>query len=187
MTDIKNPEENPQSRGMLNFEGPIYVGQFFQSLESRVVGIEQWRYSSGIETLQVEMKGINKELILGVKGQEHPLKMYMAEGVPVTLATDDEGTFHTSLTSEYVRAVKEHGLAYEELKKIARAGLEYSFLEGASIYSENGQIVKEAQDAIDKTISIAWSNAKAKSIMQVLLEQDFNTFEAKIIAKYKVK
>jgi adenosine deaminase len=48
--------------------------------------------------------------------------------VPVALATDDEGVSRTSLTEQYVLAVRAHGLGYRALKRIANDSLRYAFL-----------------------------------------------------------
>jgi adenosine deaminase len=71
----------------------------------------------------------SNDLILGVRGKEHPLRAYLDAGVPVALATDDEGVARSEMTQEYVRAVREQGLGYAALKRIARAGLEHAFLD----------------------------------------------------------
>ncbi len=54
--------------------------------------------------------------------------------MPQTLSADDEGVFRIDLTHEYVRAVTEQKLGYADLKQIARNGLEYSFVPGASLW-----------------------------------------------------
>ena len=51
---------------------------------------------------------------------------------PATLATDDEGILQINITDEFVRAVTHQHLGYPELKQMARASAEYSFLPGAS-------------------------------------------------------
>src|SRR4029077_17088677 len=48
--------------------------------------------------------------ILGVEGPNHPLPVYMKYGVPVALATDDEGVSRSDITHEYLRAVETYGL-----------------------------------------------------------------------------
>jgi aminodeoxyfutalosine deaminase len=52
---------------------------------------------------------------------EHPLPALLAAGVPVTLATDDPGMFHTSLNNEYLLCHSQFGLGPDELADIARA------------------------------------------------------------------
>jgi adenosine deaminase len=75
----------------------------------------------------VEICLTSNDLILGVRGQEHPLPVYLRYGVPVALATDDQGVSRSDMTHEYLRAVETYGLTYADLKRIARQSLEYSF------------------------------------------------------------
>jgi hypothetical protein len=82
----------------------------------------------------VEINLTSNDITPGIKGAEHPLAMYRAAHVPVSLSADDEGVFRIDLTHEYVRAVTEQKLGYLELKEMARNGLEYSFVTGASLW-----------------------------------------------------
>ena len=84
--------------------------------------------------IAVEINLTSNDITPGIRGAEHPLALYRAAGVPVTLSADDEGVFRIDLTHEYVRAVTEQKLSYADLKQIARNGLEYSFLPGASLW-----------------------------------------------------
>src|SRR5262249_47147096 len=79
----------------------------------------------------VEVCLTSTDLILGVRGKDHPLPAYLAAGVPVVLSSDDAGISRIDLTNEYVRAARDYGLEYRVLKAIARNALIYSFLEGA--------------------------------------------------------
>lgn len=79
----------------------------------------------------VEISLSSSDQILGVRGDRHPLRTYVAAGVPVAIATDDEGVARSDLTNEYLRAAMEHRLGYLELKKISRDSLRYSFLRDA--------------------------------------------------------
>jgi adenosine deaminase len=91
----------------------------------------------------VEICLTSNDAILGVTGNQHPLPMYLRFGVPVALATDDPGVARSTMTHEYQRAVETYALSYPELKKMARASLAYSFLPGASMWSN----VAKAQKA----------------------------------------
>lgn len=84
----------------------------------------------------VEVCLTSNQAILGTESEAHPLAAYLAAGVPVTLATDDEGILRTDLSAEYLRAAQVQRLDYRQLKTIARNGLEKSFLSGPS-YWEN--------------------------------------------------
>ncbi len=58
---------------------------------------------------------------------EHPLPALLAAGVPVTLATDDPGMFHTDLNREYLACHRQFGLGPGELAELARAGTRAAF------------------------------------------------------------
>ena len=79
--------------------------------------------------IAVEICLTSNELILGVKGGRHPFPIYRKYGVPVVIATDDEGVSRSDMTHEYLRAVQSYGLSYADLKKIVRDSLKYSFSE----------------------------------------------------------
>ncbi len=80
-------------------------------------------------SIVVEINLTSNDLILGVRGKEHPLPAYLAAGVPVVLSSDDAGVLRIDLTNEYFRAARDYGLGYRELKAIARNALRYSFLD----------------------------------------------------------
>jgi len=84
----------------------------------------------------VEICLTSNDVILGVAGAGHPLPVYMKYGVPVALATDDEGVSRSDMTHEYLRAVEEYAISYKDLKRMARNSLEHSFLPGASLWSD---------------------------------------------------
>ncbi|WP_084467324.1 adenosine deaminase [Actinokineospora inagensis] len=59
--------------------------------------------------------------------RDHPLPVLLAAGVPVTLATDDPGMFHTDLNREYLLCHEVLGLGRGELADIARTGVRSAF------------------------------------------------------------
>jgi hypothetical protein len=75
----------------------------------------------------VEVNLSSTDIILGVRGRDHPLPTYLAAGVPITLGTDDAGVSRINLTNEYFRATRDYGLSYQTIKTIARNALTYSF------------------------------------------------------------
>lgn len=81
------------------------------------------------KNVAVEICLTSNDLILGVRGDHHPFPIYLKYGVPVAIATDDEGVSRSDLTREYTRAVAGYGLSYPELKKLVRNSLQYSFAE----------------------------------------------------------
>ena len=78
--------------------------------------------------IAVEISLSSSDLILGIKDDDHPLPIYLQYGVPVTLATDDEGVSRSDLTHEYLRAEQGFNFSYLQLKTIARNSVRYSFL-----------------------------------------------------------
>ncbi|MEO6773173.1 MAG: adenosine deaminase [Kofleriaceae bacterium] len=93
--------------------------------------------------------------ILGISGANHPLATYLAAGVPVALATDDQGVSRSSIAGEFVRAALDQHLAYRELKTLARNSLEHAFLPGASLWTAPGAAPFTAVDACAPTATMA--------------------------------
>jgi len=85
--------------------------------------------------IMIEINLTSNDVILGIKGNEHPLSIYRAAHVPVALSTDDEGVSRIDLTHEYEKGVQEQGLNYLDLKTMARTSLEHSFIPGASLWT----------------------------------------------------
>jgi len=127
----------------------------------------------------VEVCLTSSDLILGLRGDRHPLRMLLAAGVPVVLATDDEGVARIDLTHEYQRAVEEHGLSYLDLKQLSRNALEYSFLPGESLSGSRCQAAPwgaESPSAECRAVLDASEKARA----QWALEARFARFEATV-------
>ena len=133
----------------------------------------------------VEICLSSNDLILGVSGSQHPLATYLQFGVPVALATDDEGVSRSEISREFLKAAQEHGLGYVQLKTMARNSLQYAFIGGGSLWTKDEKgFVPVAQCAPDIGVmklsssgcrQYLASNEKAK--LQWQLEEDFRTFE----------
>ena len=59
----------------------------------------------------------------------HPFPEYLRLGVPVCLNTDDRGAMRSNLTDEYFLAVKHFNLSWQEVVRLGRQSLEFSFVE----------------------------------------------------------
>jgi adenosine deaminase len=77
----------------------------------------------------VEIALSSSDAILGIRGKEHPINTYLAAGVPVALATDDEGVLRSNITREFKRAVEEQNLGYRTLKSLVRNSIVYAFVD----------------------------------------------------------
>jgi adenosine deaminase len=100
----------------------------------------------------VEINLTSNDVILGVRGNDHPLMAYRAARVPITLSTDDAGVARIDLSSEYFRAARDYPLGYRELKKIARNSLEHSFL-GAAEKDEQIKRFEQSAAAFERSIA----------------------------------
>jgi adenosine deaminase len=134
----------------------------------------------------VEICLTSNEVILNVTGTHHPLPMYLKLGVPVTLATDDEGVSRGDIVQEYARAAATYNLTYLDLKKFARASLEFSFLPGESIWKDPAIGARAAACATDKLNAESPSascasllNSSEKAKQEWALEKAFGQFESK--------
>ncbi len=132
----------------------------------------------------VEICLTSNDMILGVRGLEHPLPVYLRYGVPVAISTDDEGVARSDLTWEYKRAVETYSLTYAQLKKMARDSLEHSFLAGASLWSSPEQSSSVPDCAGITPHPSAMSGAcgqflegSEKARLQWKLEAEFRQFE----------
>jgi adenosine deaminase len=133
----------------------------------------------------VEICLTSNDEILGVSGDRHPLPTYLIYGVPVTLATDDEGVSRGDLTHEYLRAAETYGWTYADLKKMSRASLEHSFLPGESLWKDGRDFRKMAvcgddngpRGVSEKCEKFLASSERAR--VQWKLEKAFADFEGK--------
>ena len=138
------------------------------------------------KNILVEICLSSNDLLLGVSGDDHPLPIYMKYGVPVALATDDEGVNRSDLTHEYLRGVEGFHLSYPDLKRMARQSLEHSFLPGQSLWADtkvvfrvNSQCagnVLGAEQPSGACSSFLAANERAKE--QWRLESEFAKFES---------
>jgi adenosine deaminase len=128
------------------------------------------------DKVAVEVNLTSNDVILGVKGGDHPLALYRQAGVPFVLSTDDEGVSRIDLTNEYLRAVTEQGLGYADLKAAARVSLDYAFLPGPSLWAAPRTPV--AACARPGPACDAFLAGSRKAAAQWQLEREFEAFEA---------
>jgi len=134
----------------------------------------------------VEICLTSNDVILGVRGEDHPFPVYRQHGVPLALATDDEGVSRSDMTNEYLRAVQSYDLSYDDVKRLARQSLEHSFLPGPSQWEETREFRRVEACAGDEPTRKKLSKACQKFLdsserarAQWALEADFAKFESK--------
>lgn len=141
------------------------------------------------DEIMVEINLSSNDAILGIKGSDHPYALYKDAGVPMALSTDDEGVSRIDITNEYIRAVTEQDVTYEDLLQLSRNSLTYSFIPGESLWQKKS--ISNAACAQDlgadksspspKCQTFLESSAKAK--MQWQLEQNIHNFEAYLLSR----
>ncbi len=149
-------------------------------------GVDIARETDALELLRtmarrpvpVEVCLTSNDVILGVTGKQHPLRLYLRSDVPVVLSTDDPGVARTDMTTEWQRAVEDHGTGYATLKRFARNSIEFSFLEGASLWSSptyRSYVSACAKPRADACKTYLDANPKAR--VQLRLEERLRAFE----------
>lgn len=133
----------------------------------------------------VEICLTSNDVILGVKGKNHPFSVYRDQGIPMALCTDDEGVSRGDITHEYVKAVMEQGADYPLLKRMARNSLEYSFVQGKSIWKDRRTFTM-MEECAGSTRGGPVSPAcqrflqdNPKAMLQWRLERELNEFESR--------
>ena len=136
--------------------------------------------------VMVEINLTSNDVILGVKGKEHPLATYLKYGVPVALSTDDEGVSRSDLSMEYVKAVVDQGLTYTQLKSMARTSLEHAFIAGGSLWRDQHNYLRVKECALDRPAAeklsekcTAYLHANQRANLQWELEKQLAEFETR--------
>ena len=136
--------------------------------------------------IMVEICLTSNDMILKVKGKNHPLAAYLKAGVPVALATDDEGVARSEITREYMKGVKDQDLDYITLKRMARTSLEHAFLPGSSLWQDGRKFVISRECAADRPGAKSLTggcqrllSGSEKAREEWKLELEFGEFEAK--------
>lgn len=135
--------------------------------------------------VMVEICLTSNDVILGISKEHHPLATYMQFGVPVALATDDEGVARSEISREFLKAAEDQGLGYLQLRAMARNSLHYAFLAGSSIWSDARGFVAVPQCTEDmRSMTLVSDGCKRfmegseKARLQWKLETDLRAFES---------
>ncbi|MCP5052440.1 MAG: hypothetical protein GY940_35055 [bacterium] len=157
--------------------------------EKDVVGLLEKMRTQGI---MVEICPSSNFGILGIKGRDHPFYLYRRAGVPISINTDDEGVSRSNMTMEFVKAIQDHNLTYDDVKEFIRNSLEYSFLPGKSLYKSRDY--SQLHKAFLQVRSLNWRPGKAarrlmrrnsKMARQVILERALVNFEEFLLEGFR--
>jgi adenosine deaminase len=136
--------------------------------------------------IMVEINLTSNDVILNIKGKDHPLPVYRAYRVPTALSTDDEGVSRIDLTHEYIRAAQEFNLTYPDLKQMARTSLAHTFLPGEDLWAQPDNFTKFAAACATDAPGSESPSAKCAALLnsseharqEWQLEHRFRIFEA---------
>lgn len=82
------------------------------------------------ENFLIEINLISNHLLGYVPDlDEHPFPIYMRQGIPCCLNTDDRGMWHSNMTDEYFVAVSRYNLTWKEMITLGENSLKHSFLD----------------------------------------------------------
>ena len=137
--------------------------------------------------IMIEINLTSNEGILGIEGDEHPFPLYRLNHVPVALSTDDEGVSRIDITHEYVRAAIDYNLTYQDMKQLARTGIEHAFLPGSSLWAAPDVFTQPAAACMGESLGgdkpsgacKSFLDGSEKAAQQWELERRFKEFEAK--------
>jgi hypothetical protein len=128
--------------------------------------------------IMVEICLTSNDVILGVSGKYHPLATYIEYGVPVALATDDEGVSRSEMTVEFMRGAEDQELSYVQLKTMARNSLQYAFISGPSLWLDAKKFIRVPQCANGSSPTCRqFLSSSEKARLQWELEEEFIAFE----------
>ncbi len=111
----------------------IYSRQVINLLRNKHIPLEMCP-TSNIQTAAVE------------RITRHPLLVYHKQGIPVTINTDDPSVSNITLTDEYLVAIREIGISFDELKTMILNAANAAFLPAA----ERAALVAQFQRELAK-------------------------------------
>jgi adenosine deaminase len=98
------------------------------SLKERPIDLEYARiYNNGVG-LPIEINLVSNYRLSAINSyKEHPFLDFLRLGLPVSLSTDDEGIFETTISTECEKAIKYFDIEYSEFKKMSYNSIKHSF------------------------------------------------------------
>jgi adenosine deaminase/adenosine deaminase CECR1 len=138
----------------------------------------------------IEIMPVSNKVILGVSGEDHPFPVYFKRGVPIVLASDDAGVLRTDLSEQFVIIASDYPqIKYQDFKRFVRNSIEYSFLQGKSIWQSKGDYYKLIPECTGCSPGSSQINAKCKAFLdgsekatvQWKLEGDLAAFEKRYV------
>jgi adenosine deaminase len=122
----------------------------------------------------------SNQQLLDVESDAHPIGELLRRGVPVALATDDQGILRASMTDELVRAVAKQGLGYHQLKRMIRASLAHAFLPGKRLSELTACRAALLAEKLDASCETALAGSE-RATREWALEASLDGFEHSLV------
>ncbi len=79
--------------------------------------------------IAIEINLSSNEFILGIKGYDHPVTIYVKHKVPIVICSDDAGGLRSDLTEQFVLLANRYPeISYSRIKEYIFNSIRYSFL-----------------------------------------------------------
>ncbi|MCH6258904.1 hypothetical protein MLD52_20270 [Puniceicoccaceae bacterium K14] len=112
----------------------------------------------------VEINLISNEVLGYVPDLDrHPFPIYLRQGIPVCLNTDDRGMWHSNMTDEYFVAVSRYNLSWEEMVSLGRNSISHSFLSSGDKANILTAYEKDTADFVSKALKGGWKKIAQNS------------------------
>jgi len=112
----------------------------------------------------VEINLISNELLGYVPDlDQHPFPIYLRQGIPVCLNTDDRGMWHSNMTDEYFVAVERFNVSWGEMTQMGRHSLSYSFLAADEKQELLGGFDRDIEAFASECMKQGWRKVAAES------------------------
>jgi hypothetical protein len=100
------------------------------SMINHPLDLEYARIYKNGQGLPVEINIVSNHRLSAVDSyKKHPFLTFLRLGMPVSLSTDDEGIFQTTISTECEVAVKNSDIEYSELKQMSYNSIEHAFVD----------------------------------------------------------
>ncbi|MFP4281341.1 MAG: adenosine deaminase family protein [Opitutales bacterium] len=110
----------------------------------------------------VEINLISNHLLKYVRDpKQHPFPIYLRQGIPCCLNTDDRGMWSSNMTDEYYLAVTHFNLSWDELVKLGRHSLEFAFLTEDERSDRLASFETALENFAESFSGVSWQNRLA--------------------------
>lgn len=121
------------------------------SLKRRPIDLEYALRYNNNKGLPIEINLVSNYRLSSVKSYDsHPFLNFLRLGLPVSLSTDDEGIFETTINTECEKAIEHFDIQYSEFKKMSYNSIETAFIDDSTKATLIKKLDQQFSDFEDK-------------------------------------